>query len=107
MDLVLAYEQEIKVFLNTYTLKDQVDFCVPGYRTVAFNFSNSISMQFPESYTMSAGNLQIKDINIDGFPDLMVVLSSVSGWAVRIFLSQEGESFAENNRYKLPLEGFE
>lgn len=85
--MVLAYEQEIKVFLNTNTLKDQVDFCVPGYRAVGFDLSNPIRMQFPEGYTMSAGNLQIKDINIDGFPDLLMVLSSSSSWAVKIFLS--------------------
>lgn len=50
---------------------------------------------------MSAENLQIKDINIDGYPDLLMVLSNTTNWAVKIFISVEGGSFEENKHYKL------
>lgn len=36
---------------------------------------------------MPASNLQIKDINLDGFPDMLVTIQSGSQASVRIYVS--------------------
>lgn len=61
--------------LNSRKLKHQADFCWHEYTQATFDSNQTVVLIFPEGYSMGKGNLQLKDINIDGYPDIMVPLN--------------------------------
>lgn len=105
VDLILGYSDSIKIFYNPRILEYATDFCWYENTKVQFNISNTVILTF-DSGTMSQGNLQLKDINIDGFPDILVPLNVGNGQTVQIYISNQGNGFASNDNYKLPVQQF-
>ena len=48
-------------------------------------------MNYPSGFIMNQGSIQIKDINIDGYPDLLLVLTQGSSSNISIILNSEGK----------------
>jgi hypothetical protein len=69
-DMIVAFQSEIKIFYNPRQLQSSTDFCNPSYRTISFQPPGS--SVFNTTGNINTGILQIKDINIDGYPDIML-----------------------------------
>lgn len=102
--MIVANNLGISVYFNTRALKDEVDFCNSDYTNVSFNLNPTLTLSFPDNYIMATNTLQIKDINIDGYPDILLPLtipnSQISN--VSIYLNFDAQSFGTNSQYKLP-----
>ena len=70
--MILAYDKYIKVFLNQKSLTTENEFCCDNCTNFALNDPTTISI--PEGKTIKQQSLHFGDINIDGYPDLLIGL---------------------------------
>jgi len=84
------------MFISNYQLSASSSFCVPGSTSFSYNWNNPTS--FSPDCTLNAQNLQFADLNIDGYPELMLICSS----GVMIYQNNfgTGSTFSQFSEYQ-------
>jgi hypothetical protein len=110
IDLVISNATSITVYFNTKQFK-QSDFCDSSLNgNVSFSSSGSqIYVNLPTSTVIKEGILQIKDINIDGYPDFMVVVQNpeTKNESVLIIINTCCDGTSSSSQYVLPVANFQ
>jgi len=72
IDMIMAYDNYIKIYLNQKSLSSDNQFCCEGCKN--FALSNPIYVYIPDGQIIKEQSLHFGDINIDGYPDLLLVV---------------------------------
>lgn len=71
--MILAFDQIVRIYVNTEKLSLNKEFCLTEGTSFSL-YNSSIDISVPENHYIKEQSLHFGDINIDGYPDLLVVL---------------------------------
>lgn len=75
--MVYTNENTINVKKNSKYLSEGDDFCCDTCHSVTFDFDTNMSyIVDPHGSTIPKGVLHINDINIDGYPDILMIINN-------------------------------
>lgn len=79
MDIVIAEKTHINIYLGTNTLNIDSTFCVGQSYGFGFQWWAPIIFNMESNQVLLEQNLQFADLNIDGYPEMMVLVSINGG----------------------------
>ena len=93
--MIVTFSQLIYVYFNEKSLSENDEFCCSECQNITFSKNNISYIIDPHGSTIPEGILHVNDINIDGYPDILMVISNINNQTVPIiYQNNEGKSFS-------------
>lgn len=97
--MITASPDMLSVFFNKGKTPGPEDFCCPKCKDVKFSETAGLKIGVAEGESILQGNCHIADIDINGYPDVLLPLNNGSHQYFKIYLNMEGEKFEVSKIY--------